>query len=156
LCKEDRELRFGYAASDENISEYIKRKSPEKTLNMGLLDGEGNVVALVEVYFDKSVDDFENDYAEIGLSVDPSQRGKGVGSLLFEYAVTFARNRGAKILRSQCLMRNTWMRRIAQSHNMTLDSSYGESIGEMLLAPPNPESFMRELSADGKSFPNRF
>lgn len=150
LAKDDRELRFGYAAKDEHIEQYVSKKDPMKTLNMGFFY-EGSLVALVEVYFDQSVDSFDNQSAEIGLSVEPNFRGKGLGSILFEYAVTFSRNRGAKLLRSQCLMRNTWMRRIAISHNMVLDSSYGESVGEMLLSPPTPETFMQELSVDGKT-----
>jgi GNAT superfamily N-acetyltransferase len=93
LSPQDRQLRFGYLASDDGIRHYAEQLDYERDLIFGVFNRSLKLVALVHLAFG-AAGRVPGGAAEFGISVLPRQRGQGLGALLFEHAITYARNRG--------------------------------------------------------------
>lgn len=104
LTEQDRNLRFGHAASDEQISHYVNRLDFARDEIFGVFDSQLALVAMSHLAFDGA-----QGLAEFGVSVLPQMRGKGVGGRLFGHAVTHARNRGALVMAIHIARENTAM-----------------------------------------------
>ena len=63
---------------------------------------------------------FPDDVAELGISVLPAYRGRGLASQLAERAIAYARSRGIRWLSMQLLHENAPMLRIARKLGMTI------------------------------------
>ena len=61
-----------------------------------------------------------DDGAELGLSVLPAHRGRGLGGALLERARTHARNWGVDALFMQCLTDNAAMMHLARTRGMAI------------------------------------
>lgn len=90
LGNNDRHLRFGHVASDEQIRHYVELLDFSRDEVFGVFDDQLVLVAMAHLAFDG-----DGSMAEFGVSVHPHQRGRGFGGRLFHHAVTHARNRGA-------------------------------------------------------------
>ena len=104
LREQDRNLRFGHNASDEQIGHYANRLDFERDEIFGVFDSQLVLVAMSHLAFDGA-----QGLAEFGVSVLPQMRGKGVGGRLFGHAVTHARNRGALVMAIHIARENTAM-----------------------------------------------
>lgn len=93
----DRQLRFGHLASDDRIRSYAAQIDFERDLVFGVFDRRLQLVALVHLAFE-AASKVPDGAAEFGVSVLPHMRGRGLGTQLFEHAVTHARNRGCGTL----------------------------------------------------------
>jgi ribosomal protein S18 acetylase RimI-like enzyme len=93
LSNEDRVLRFGYLVSDEGIQHYAEKLDYERDQIFGVFNRGLRLVALVHLAFG-AAGQVPGGAAEFGISVLPRQRGQGLGALLFDHAITHARNRG--------------------------------------------------------------
>jgi ribosomal protein S18 acetylase RimI-like enzyme len=93
LSPADRQLRFGYLVSDEGIRHYAEQLDYEHDLVFGVFNRGLKLVAMVHLAFG-AAGRVPGGAAEFGISVLPRQRGQGLGALMFDHAVTFARNRG--------------------------------------------------------------
>lgn len=93
LDDDDRARRFGHLASDERIRHYVEQMDFDADAMFGVFDRRLHLVAMVHLAFQP-----QGDAAEFGISVLPSMRGRGVGALLFEHAITLARNRNIDTL----------------------------------------------------------
>ncbi len=93
LDDDDRARRFGHLASDERIRHYVEQMDFDADAMFGVFDRRLHLVAMVHLAFQS-----QGDAAEFGISVLPSMRGRGVGALLFEHAITLARNRNIDTL----------------------------------------------------------
>jgi len=80
--------------------------------------------------------------AELGLSVMPDGRGRGLGAAIFRYAVVQASRRGASRLYMHCLTSNRAIVSIARSAAMSIESSGGES-DAYLVVPDHAELVAR-------------
>ncbi len=89
----DRGRRFGHLASDERIGHYVDEMDFGADALFGVFDRRLQLVAMVHLAFAQ-----EGGSAEFGISVLPQMRGRGVGALLFEHAITLARNRSVNTL----------------------------------------------------------
>ena len=104
LDAQDRHLRFGHAASDEQIGRYVAQLDFGRDEVFGVFDAQLVLVAMAHLAFDGDAG-----MAEFGVSVFPYLRGRGIGARLFNHAVTHARNRGAHSMAIHIARENTAM-----------------------------------------------
>jgi RimJ/RimL family protein N-acetyltransferase len=113
LPEHDRYLRFGFAASDEQIGHYVGRIDFERDEVLGLFNRRLKLLALAHLAF-LDAQGGAATRAEFGVSVLPAARGRGYGKRLFDLAALHARNRGVQTLVIHALSENTAMLRIAR------------------------------------------
>jgi GNAT superfamily N-acetyltransferase len=141
LDPEDRRLRFGAAVADEVIGQYVERLDLGRDGLFAVRDDDDGLAAVVHVAIGDST-------GELGLSVLPAHRGRGIGGLLFARAVDFLRNRGLSAVRVHCLAENAAMRHLATRYRMQLTFDGSEGEGFLSLRPATPESYFREWLQD--------
>lgn len=137
----DRRLRFGSGISDAAMREYAARIDFARDGLFAVQDDDLSLLALVHVAFGGTA-------AELGLSVLPDRRGRGLGSALFRRAITFLRNRGANSVFVHCLAENGAMLHLARKHGMRLVHAGGESEARLALPPANLDSMVAEWLDD--------
>jgi RimJ/RimL family protein N-acetyltransferase len=121
ITDHDRYLRFGYAATNEAIISYLNDSFEDYgDNNMWFIcvDNE-KIVGTVHVSFCPVSKDGRNT-AEMGFTVSPDYRGRGLGQDLFQRAATWAMMKGANTLYTQCLSENKVMQHIAKKNGMTV------------------------------------
>ena len=96
LSPQDRYLRFGYSATDEQIENYVAKLEFGRDDIYGVFNRRLEIMAMAHVAF--SADPQWATCAEFGVSVDLKLRGRGLGARLFERAVVHARNEGVALL----------------------------------------------------------
>jgi RimJ/RimL family protein N-acetyltransferase len=138
---EDRRLRFGSSIANEGLRAYVARLDFERDGLFAVQDEELNIVAVVHVATTGMS-------AELGLSVLPGWRDKGLGNALFKRAVTFLRNRGTLEVFVHCLSENGAMMHLARKNGMRIVYSGGESDARLQLDPPTANSFIDEWLGD--------
>lgn len=112
LKPEDRYLRFGYPATDEQIARYVAGLNFERDEIFGVFNRRLNLVAMAHLAY--SIDPQWATCAEFGVSVASHQRSKGLGVRLFNHAVVHARNQGVSMLFIHALSENAAMLKIAR------------------------------------------
>ena len=115
LPARDRYLRFGFAASDPQITQYVERLNFERDEVLGIFNRRLRLLAMAHLAYLAPEPGEPDARAEFGVSVAANARGRGYGSRLFDLAVLHARNRGVRVLVIHALSENTPMLRIA--HN---------------------------------------
>lgn len=126
LPKHDRYLRFGYAASDEQIGRYVEHLNFERDEVFGVFNRRLQLIASAHLAF-PAADTPGTPAAEFGGSVAAASRGRGYGARLFEHAMLHARNRGYSSLFIHALSENTAMLRIARKAGATVERAGSES-----------------------------
>ena len=86
--------------------------------------------------------------AELGVSVLPGHRGRGLGGALVARACEYARNRRIGRLWMHCLSENATMMRIARRAGMAIVVDTGEADAWLALPPPDAASVVNEFAAD--------
>jgi GNAT superfamily N-acetyltransferase len=147
LGAEDRYLRFGYPATDEQIENYVAHLDFVRDDIYGVFNRKLEVVAMSHLAF--SVDPEWATCAEFGVSVHLKMRGKGLGARLFERAVVHARNQGVSLLFIHALSENTPMLKIARKAGARLERDGSESDAYLSLPPANIDSQVHELWEEG-------
>jgi GNAT superfamily N-acetyltransferase len=104
LTDQDRYLRFGHVATDEQISRYVEHLDFDRDEVFGVFDDRLTLVAMAHLAYEGDAS-----LAEFGVSVHPHLRGRGIGGRLFHHAVTHARNRGAHAMAIHIARENTAM-----------------------------------------------
>jgi GNAT superfamily N-acetyltransferase len=125
LPAQDRFLRFGYAATDEQIGRYVASLNFERDEIFGVFNRRLELVAMAHLAY--SVDPQWATCAEFGVSVSPHQRGKGLGASLFGHAVMHARNQGVSLLFIHALSENVAMLKIARQAGAVVQRDGSES-----------------------------
>lgn len=125
LPDQDRYLRFGYAATDEQIDRYVKGLNFARDEIFGVFNRRLELVAMAHLAY--SVDPQWATCAEFGVSVSPHQRGKGLGAKLFGHAVMHARNQGVSLLFIHALSENVAMLKIARQAGAVVQRDGSES-----------------------------
>jgi ribosomal protein S18 acetylase RimI-like enzyme len=124
----DRHLRFGHVASDDQIGQYVAHLDFDRDEVFGVFDGRLRVVAMAHLAFAPTQADGERRSAEFGVSVSERQRGRGIGSRLFDHAVTHARNRGARSLAIHLARDNTPMLAIVRKAGARVTWEGGDAV----------------------------
>jgi GNAT superfamily N-acetyltransferase len=143
LDERDRYLRFGYAANDEQIRNYVKGLDFERDVIFGIYNWKFELVAMAHLAH--SVDRSLNTCAEFGVSVLKSARGHGYGDKLFARAVIHARNEGVKLMFIHALSENKIMLGIARKAGAKVEYDGSEAEAYLRLPPPTFETQFVEL-----------
>lgn len=125
LVPEDRYLRFGYPATDEQIERYVVGLRFDRDEIFGVFNRRLDIVAMAHLAY--SVDPQWATCAEFGVSVSAYQRGKGLGVRLFNHAVMHARNQGVSMLFIHALSENVAMLKIARHAGARVERDGSES-----------------------------
>ena len=141
LPPEDVYLRFGTAMRPETIERYALSIDYDNDVVFGIHDDALKLVGAAHVAF-------ADEGAELGVSVLPGHRGRGIGSALFERAAQHVRNRFEYRLYMHCLAENTAMMRIARRAGMKVVVDAGDADAFLQLAPANPASITSEALAN--------
>lgn len=143
LDEHDRYLRFGYAATDEQIKRYVNRLDFERDEVFGIYNRKLELIAMAHLAF--SHDPAMRSCAEFGVSVLKKARARGYGARLFDRAVMHARNEGVELLFIHALSENTAMIKIARNAGATLERAGSETDAYLRLPPATLDSRVNEL-----------
>jgi RimJ/RimL family protein N-acetyltransferase len=147
LSGQDRYLRFGYPAIDEQISRYVAKLDFGRDELFGIFDAELQLVAVAHLaYLDTPG---QQHMAEFGVSVSPELRGCGYGQQLFERCVVHARNHGVSRLIVHALSENAAMLKIARNAGASVVREGTESQAYLELPPADFGSQVGEMLAEG-------
>jgi RimJ/RimL family protein N-acetyltransferase len=143
LGPEDRYLRFGYAASDEQIEKYVLSLDFERDSLFGIYNRRLDLIAMAHLSY--SIDPDCASCAEFGVSVAHASRGRGYGTRLFDRAITHARNEGVRMLFVHALSENTAMIKIAKRSGAKIERDGSDSQAHLLLPPADFDSRLEEM-----------
>lgn len=146
LSGNDRYLRFGYAASDEQVRRYVDGIDFGRDEVVGIFDEALELVAMAHLAYIAGHDGGAP-MAEFGVSVSTRARGRGWGSRLFDRAVLHARNWGAEMMIIHALTENTPMLRIARKAGARIEREGGEAQALLRLPAEDAKSRMDALVA---------
>lgn len=136
LDPQDRYLRFGYPASDEQIRKYALGIDFGRDEVLGIFNRRLKLVALAHLaYAEPTLGEPGRTMAEFGVSVAAQSRSRGLGRRLFDAAALHARNRGIDTLFIHALSENRPMLRIAAAAGALVERDGGESAAWLRLPP---------------------
>ncbi len=134
----DVRLRFGAPLGPDGITAYVDGIDFDTDAVFGVYDDELGLAAVAHLAFGA-------DGAELGISVLPKFRSRGIGSALFARAVEHARNRFVTRMYMHCLSENAAMMHIARKSGMKICVDTGEAEAFLKLAPADHASLSGEL-----------
>ncbi len=143
LEPDDRFLRFGYAATDEQVGRYVDQLDFEHDDIFGIYNRKLELIAMAHLAYSR--DPQASRCAEFGVSVLAKARGRGYGTRLFERAVIHARNDGVDLLFIHALSENAAMLAIARKAGATLERFGSETEAHLRLPPATLDTRMSEL-----------
>ena len=115
LNVDDRYLRFGYPATDAQLSKYVDTLDFDRDELFGVFNRRLELIAMAHLaYATTPQRGAKAAMAEFGVSVSAHARGRGHGARLFDHATLHARNRNVETLFVHALSENTGMLRIAR------------------------------------------
>ncbi len=143
LDAQDRYLRFGYAANDEQIRRYADGLDFDRDDIFGIYNRRLELLAMAHLAF--ASDPQHKSCAEFGVSVVKLARGRGYGSRLFDRAVMHARNEGVDMLFIHALSENTAMIKIARNAGALIERDGSETEAWLRLLPATMDSRVDEM-----------
>lgn len=143
LEPQDRYLRFGYSANDEQIRRYVDGLDFERDEIFGIYNRKLALIAMAHLAF--STDPELQSCAEFGVSVLAHARGRGYGARLFDRAAMHSRNEGVQMMFIHALSENTAMLKIASKAGATVERDGSESEAYLRLLPADLDSRVTEL-----------
>lgn len=148
LTPQDRYLRFGYLATDEQVASYVDHLDFTRDEVFGIFNRHLDLIAMAHLAHPSEPADGtrpEPAMSEFGVSVLPRARGRGFGKRLFEHAMLHARNRGVRVLFIHALSENTAMLKIARNAGATIRRDGSESDAYVELPDDTLASHMGQL-----------
>jgi GNAT superfamily N-acetyltransferase len=147
LDSNDRYLRFGYSATDEQIQRYVDSLDFERDDIFGIYNRKLQMVAMGHLAYsgEGATRQQCDSCAEFGVSVQKSSRGRGYGSRLFGRAAMHARNEGVNLLFIHALSQNDVMLKIARDAGAVVTRDGSESEAYLQLMPATVDSRVTEL-----------
>lgn len=142
LNASDRRMRFGYAIDDAAIIRYVAGISPWDSRIIARFNNQLAIIAAVQISVVKGR------LAEFALTVDETERARGLATMLMNRALLWARNRNIPRVCMDCLAENLAMRRIARRAGMAVASLHGESEGYRDLPRATAWSIASEVGAE--------
>jgi len=143
LPADDRRLRFGQHIRDDAVRAYAGRADFSRDRVFGVQAPDLALVGVAHLALDP-----QEQLAELGLSVDPSCRGKGYGYALLQRAVLHAANLGYRVLFMYCLTENRIMMHLARKAGLTLVIESGETDARLVLDRGRHGGALKEAIAD--------
>lgn len=140
LGPDDRRLRFGIALADAAVRDYVARIDVERDALFGVFDDDLHLVGAGHLARGKG-------FAELGVSVLPAQRGRGIGGALLARAHLHARNWGVQALFMHCLAENGAMLHLARRQGMEVGVAAGEADAWLKLPPADAATHFGEVFA---------
>ena len=141
LDAQDRRLRFGVCLSDQAISDYVARIDFESDAVFGVFDEDMRLAGAGHLARGDG-------FAELGVSVLPAHRGRGMGGALLARTHMHARNWGVPTLFMHCLAENGAMMHLARKQGMRIATERGEADAYLELLPGDAASITNALIAD--------
>jgi GNAT superfamily N-acetyltransferase len=138
LGAEDRRLRFGIALPDAAIDDYVAGIDFGRDAVFGVFDDSLELSGAAHLARADA-------HAELGVSVLPAFRGRGIGAALLARARGHARNWGIGTLFMHCLTENGAMMHLAQKQGMRIVGESGEADAHLVLPPASPASIAQAL-----------
>jgi len=138
LDSEDRRLRFGLALPDAAIDEYAARIDFGRDVVFGVFDDALHLIGAAHLARADA-------HAELGVSVLPGHRGRGIGAALLARTHGHARNWGIGALFMHCLTENAAMMHLARKQDMRIVAESGEADARLELSPATPSSIAQAL-----------
>ena len=146
LQEHDRYLRFGYAASDEQVRRYVDGLDFDRDDIFGIYNRRLELIAMAHLAF--SVDPSCASCSEFGVSVLSHARGRGYGARLFDRAIMHARNEGVTMMFIHALSENTAMLKIARNAGAVVERDGSESEAYLKLPAATLDSRVSEMVED--------
>ena len=143
----DRYLRFGYAASDPQITKYVDTIDFSEDEVFGIFNRRLQLIAMAHLAHAPS-NGIGRATSEFGVSVLPQARGRGFGRRLFEHAILHAQNRGVDSLMIHALSENTAMLKLARAAGATVVREGSESDATLRLPSDTIASHLGQLVSD--------
>ncbi len=141
LDAEDRRLRFSSPRSDDAIRDYVEKIDLERDAIIVVDDADLVVIGAAHLARGPG-------YVEVGVSVLPGARGRGVGSALLERAKLHARNWGEHEIFTHCAADNRAMAELAKRHGLRGVIDRGEADAYAEVPAPDASSFTIEMMAE--------
>jgi GNAT superfamily N-acetyltransferase len=145
LDGQDRYLRFGHQATDEQIRRYGDTLDFERDELFGIFNRRLHLIAMAHLAHGTASSSAEKNLAEFGVSVLARARGRGYGARLFRHAALHARNRGCDRLLIHALSENRAMLKIAVRAGARVGQAGSESEAWLSLPAQDRESQVNEL-----------
>lgn len=139
LGADDLRMRFGRTPSPAWLRLYVDGIDFQRDAVLGVREGEQLTGVTHVALFDGA--------AELGLSVVPDRRRRGIAAAMFDRGVLHARNRGIVELFMHCLSENRAMRRVAHNAGMRILVEGGDTDAWIELPPATPFTYGLELAA---------
>lgn len=157
LDEQDRYMRFGHVASDDQVGRYVDLLNFDRDEIFGVFNRRLELVAMAHLAYlagaggagEAGTADGGLHSAEFGVSVGAAARGRGIGSRLFDHACLHARNRGIDTLLIHALSENTPMLRIARNAGARVERSGSDSSAYLKLPPEDIASNVEQWVEDG-------
>lgn len=146
LGPQDRYLRFGHAAGDEQIRHYVEALDFERDRVLGVFNRKLELIALAHLAQPR--DAGTRRFVELGVSISPHARGRGYGTLLFERAALYAVNQGIDTHYIQALSENAAMLHIARKAGAQIERLGSESEAYLRLPEASFRTRLDQLLAD--------
>jgi GNAT superfamily N-acetyltransferase len=143
LNSEDRYLRFGYMAQDEQIQRYADSLNFERDDIFGIYNRRLELLAVAHLAYAKA-----HGYelcAEFGVSVLPGARGRRYGARLFERAAMHASNEGVRMMFIHALSENSAMLKIARNAGARVQRDGTETEAYLALPVATLDSRVTEM-----------
>jgi GNAT superfamily N-acetyltransferase len=134
-------LRFGISLSDDGLVHYVDRINFERDAVFGIYDDEMELAGVGHLARAEG-------FAELGVSVLPAHRGKGMGGALLARTHMHAQNWGVPTLFMHCLSENGAMMHLARKQGMRIVAERGEADAYLELPPGDAASIAKALFAD--------
>ena len=149
LSDADRYLRFGYPATDAQMSKYVDLLDFERDEVFGIFNRRVALIAVAHLAHPTEADTGRAPaMSEFGVSVLTPSRGRGFGKRLFEHAMLHARNRGVDVLFIHALSENTAMLKIAKDAGAKVQRDGSESEAWLELPDDTLGSHVDQLVED--------
>ena len=149
LSERDRYLRFGYPASDAQITRYVDTLDFDQDEVFGIFNRRLELIAMAHLAHPTlPAEPTRGTMAEFGVSVVSRARGRGFGARLFEHSMLHARNRGVQTLFIHALSENTAMLKIARNAGATVERDGSESDAWLRLPPDTFVSHVEEMMGE--------
>jgi GNAT superfamily N-acetyltransferase len=141
----DRYLRFGYPATDEQITRYAIGLDFARDEVLGIFNRRLELMAVAHLAYSPLPQlPGRPAMAEFGVSVLKHGRERGFGARLFEHASLHARNRGIDTLFIHALSENAPMLKIARNAGASIEREGSESEAWLRLPPDTVSSHVGE------------
>jgi RimJ/RimL family protein N-acetyltransferase len=143
LSPEDRRLRFGTYMNDAALDQYVNRIDFAHDKVFGIYGRDMLIIGMAHLALDHV-----HHYAELGLSVEPAQRGNGYGLALLNRGKLSAVTRGYTTLFMHCLSENRIMIHLARKSGLKLVTEQGEVDAHIELEATSDAAVAREALED--------